>query len=107
PGAPTRGEGLWDEEADDGWDAAVSIFRNYGIKLEAERQARLAGRIAEADFCLRQVTFLEVAIDLASGDLFAFFRDMRRVGQPIIDIAETDASRILDDLRRVHFEECG
>lgn len=38
-----------------------NIFQKYMRKVVAEREARLAGRIVEADFTLRQVTCIEIA----------------------------------------------
>jgi hypothetical protein len=76
------------------------IVGKYCIKLGQEREARLAGRIAEADFYLRQLTWLEVAIDLASGDGLRLLREFRVDGRRLGDIAETPMSWLLGQVRR-------
>ncbi len=83
------------------------VVRKYQLKLEAEREARTHGRIAEADFYLRQVTWLEVMLDLGSGDGFAFLRDLRVAGHSPVDIAATPLSELLDAARRDHWVACG
>lgn len=78
----------------------LALLRKYFLKLQSERRARLEGRIAEADFYLRQASFFEVAIDLTTPDAYQALADARRDGVHLIDIAETDMSRLLDDVRR-------
>jgi len=85
----------------------AAILRNYMLKLGAERRSRLEGRIVQADYYVRQLTMLEVALDLVSGDGMAVLRDARRDGHALLDIAETPMSRLLDRIRRRHWEECG
>jgi hypothetical protein len=83
------------------------IFRNLLMRLRLEREARLAGRICEADFYVRQATFIEVALDLGS-DGFDFLRELRaRDGTGLLAIAETPMSRLLDDARRAHWAAMG
>ncbi|MGQ0588597.1 MAG: hypothetical protein ACT4N8_03560 [Sphingosinicella sp.] len=85
------------------------ILTKYLLKLEAEREARLAGRIVEADYYVRQLTWLEVALDLgglgehAVAMLMGLKRGERHAGQ----IAATPVSLLLDQLRRAYWEEEG
>jgi hypothetical protein len=84
------------------------IVHKYMLKLEAERRCRLEGRIAEADFYIRQVTMLEVSLDvLTGGDGMAVLKQAHRDGHDLLHIAETELSRLLDQARRLHWEECG
>lgn len=83
---------------------ARSIVGKYGLKVRAEREARLGGDVVAADFYLRQLTALEVALDLASGPLdtspFDLLGSLTRSGHDWIDIAETPFSEALDRERR-------
>ena len=84
------------------------IVHKYMLKLSEERRCRLAGRIAEADFYIRQVTMLEVSLDvLAKGDGMAVLKQARRDGHDLLTIAETELSKLLDQARRLHWEQCG
>jgi hypothetical protein len=83
------------------------LVDKYLLKLQRERAARLEGRVAEADFYLRQVTALEVALDVMSGDGMALLRDARLGGHGLLTIAETPLSKLLDEARRAHWEQCG
>ena len=58
-----------------------NIVRKYLGKVRMEREERLAGNIVAADFYLRQITFIEIGLDLAATemsisafDLLASFR---------------------------------
>lgn len=90
------------------------IVHNYFRKLDGERRARLAGDVAAADLYLRQLTWIEVALDIASsGGALAQFEKLRlkaAVGgwdcHPI-QVAETAASRLLDQARRIYWEASG
>jgi hypothetical protein len=94
-----------DDEADR--ELIESILHKYMLKLEREREARLAGRIAEADFLIRQVTALEVALDVVSGNAIERLHAARANGHLLIDVAETPITRLLDEARRAHWEACG
>lgn len=83
------------------------LVRKYVAKLEQERRARLEGRIAEADFYVRQITCFEVSLDMISGDGMAYLRDFRCQGHDLLHIAETEMSKLLDTARRLHWEQCG
>ena len=94
-------------EAAEAADWLQTFIRKYLIKVEAERAARVAGRIVEADFYLRQLSWLEAMLDLASTDGFAALRDFRESGRSAIDIAETPMSRLLGDVRRRVWAKAG
>lgn len=82
------------------------LLAKYRLKLQQERECRLAGRIVEADFYVRQLTFIEIGLDLGgradalhdlfrSGDLDVF----RTIGTPM--------SVLLDRIRRDYWREKG
>jgi hypothetical protein len=77
------------------------------IKLRQERRARLAGRVAEADLYVRQLTWLEVVVDVGTGDGMRVFQDLRLGGYDLVHIAETPMSRLLGRVRRAHWAEAG
>ena len=85
------------------------IFATYLMRLRKERRARLAGQIAEADLCVRQISWLEVVLDLLSGGLdpFALERFRTERGHHLIRVAETPLSRAMDDARREHWAAHG
>jgi len=93
-------------------EALQRFFRHYLSRIELERTARLAGRIVEADFYVRQVTFIEVMVDLVSGDGWGWLV-RARFGEPhaqavhLVSIAETAMSRLLDQARRDYWAEGG
>ena len=76
------------------------ILERYRRKLAAERKARLAGRIVEADFYVRQLTVLELALD-GAGDVKALIA-LLSSGDPgrALDIVATPMSLLLDKHRR-------
>ena len=92
-------------------DLLDNILRKYVLKVEHEREARLAGRIVEADFTLRQITCIEIALDLAALRLGTSGWDVigqARMGEhTIFSIAETRLSRHLDEARRAVWVEAG
>jgi hypothetical protein len=81
------------------------LARGIWIKLRDERKARLEGRIVAADFYLRQITWLEVALDLASDDSIRMWKELERAGTHVIHVAATPISRILDAARRLAWGE--
>lgn len=83
------------------------ILRLYKIKLEQEREARLAGQISAADFYARQVTFIEAWADLLGTGLFRELTEWREGGFHLREIVQTPMSRLLDHVRREHFAKCG
>ena len=81
-----------------------SICRKYFGKTRQEREERLAGDVVAADLYLRQMTFIEVGLDLAATDLgitaFDMLSSLQRDGHGWMRIAETPFSRALDAERR-------
>jgi hypothetical protein len=102
-----EGEGPADETAPLDDDLVIDLLTKYSLKLLQERTARHEGKIAQADFYLRQATFFEVAIDLASVDLFEALSNAQRGGHGVLDIAETPTTRMLDEVRRKFWEMTG
>jgi hypothetical protein len=86
-----------------------SIFMKYLLKLDAEREARLAGRIVEADLYVRQLTWLEVTLDLAGlGErAVEMFKNLERGGRHAGQISATPVSLVLDQLRRSYWQRAG
>jgi hypothetical protein len=75
------------------------ILVKYLMKLQAERDARLAGCIVEADYYARQLSWLEVVLDLGGRgpDL------LKRLKQGHLhpgDIVATPVSLLLEQIRR-------
>jgi hypothetical protein len=96
-----QGEGLSEDQK---WDLIHSIGVKFMKKVAQEREARLAGEIVAADFYLRQITMIEVTLDLASAG-FGFdpgevLRDLRRGEHGILEIASTPLTDWLDRARR-------
>jgi hypothetical protein len=84
-----------------------AILNLHMLKLREERDARVAGRIIEADFYLRQITILEVLLDTLHHDAIQLLTRFRRDGHLLFDIAETPFSRALLEARIAHWEACG
>ena len=83
------------------------LVHKYLLKVRQEREARLAGEIVAADYYVRQLTYIEVMLDLMGTDGFAVLNDFRAGDHHIIDIAETPFSRILGEVRRACWAEAG
>jgi hypothetical protein len=83
------------------------IMVRYLLKVESERKARLEGKIVEADFYLRQLTMIEVSLDLMSGDGFRLLHDFRVKRRHLVEIAETPFSKIMGDMRREKWAALG
>jgi hypothetical protein len=87
------------------------MVKLYLIKLQSERSARLEGHIAAADLYVRQATAIEVMMDLAAAgcglDVFEMINELKVEGTHFIHVAETPFSRILDEVRRMHWEALG
>lgn len=105
PPPPEEDEAEEDRRKEEWFDA---FLKKYLLKVGQERESRLAGRIVEADYYLRQLTHIEVMIDLASqGHGLDRLKDFRESGRHITDIAETPMSRILGQARRAQWAEIG
>lgn len=108
PPSRLRGVPPPDEEVpfteDQKLDLLESIFAKFMRKVEAERTARKAGKVAEADHYLRQVTFCEISFDLLSESLaldpWWALAHFRRSGHTVFELAETPLSHLLDEHRR-------
>jgi len=93
-------------------EALDGLCRHYLKRLGMEREARLAGKVVEADFYVRQVTVIEVWLDLLSDDAWRLLNDLRLDNAPfgrfrLIEVAETPMSRLLDEARREQWAEAG
>lgn len=104
-GMPPLSEEEWSDEAKEEW--LGGLVRRYLLKLGAEREARLGGRIAEADFYVRQLTHIEVMLDLVSGDGFDVLNRFRVDGLDLAEIAETPMSQLLGAARRAKWVQLG
>ncbi|HEX8224629.1 MAG TPA: hypothetical protein VF605_12500 [Allosphingosinicella sp.] len=91
----------------DALEVICAIVHKYRLKLEAERRCRLEGRIAEADFYLRQITMLEVSLDVVSGNGMEVLKRARLGDHGLLTIAETGWSVMLDNARRRFWEAMG
>ncbi|MEA3035752.1 MAG: hypothetical protein QOH04_1517 [Sphingomonadales bacterium] len=89
-------------------ELSETILMKYLLKLDAEREARLQGEIVVADFYVRQLTWLEVAIDLAGVGPRAveYLKGLKRGGRHAGDIVATPMSNLLAKLRRLYWEGC-
>ena len=118
PDAPFRALALMPDEAEEiGPEEALEIrvfadmieplIHRYLSKLKEERSCRLEGRIVEADFCVRQLTMIELALDLggAAGQLLARLKAPN--GMELVDIAATPFSVLLAGIRRDYWQEKG
>lgn len=93
---------------DQKWDMIEAIAAKFLRKVEAERAARTEGRIVAADFYLRQITFLEVmmelTIDRLGFDPHEVLSDIRRGEHGVLEIVGTPLAELLDRAR-CHFWE--
>lgn len=92
-------------------DAFEPVFGYYVQRLAMERRARLAGKICEADFYVRQITVSEIVLQLMAGgageDAIREMQRLRAGPHRLNSIAETVMSRLLDDLRREQWAALG
>lgn len=104
-GAGGADNGHPDLSEEEKWDLMSNIGVKFMRKVAAEREARLAGEIVAADFYLRQITFLEVTLDLMScrfgWDPQQVLRELRRGGHGPLEIASTWLSDWMDRSRRL------
>ena len=76
PLAPEPSEAEKAKEEDEWLDR---IITRYWLKLKGEREARLEGRIAAADYYVRQLTFIELVLDLGGRSLELLRRSLGRL----------------------------
>lgn len=82
------------------------ILTRYLQKLKAERQARLEGRIVEADFYVRQLTFIELVLDLG-GRMQEALAGLGSFSCEALGVSATPGSTLLERARRAIWEEKG
>lgn len=82
------------------------ISRRYLLKLRQEREARLEGRIVEADYYVRQLSWIEIVADIG-GNAQELIETLKRGGVDAIRIAATPMSAYLEKLRRLYWQEKG
>jgi hypothetical protein len=68
---------------------------------------RLAGRIVAADMYVRQLTHIEVMLDMLSEDGMKLISKFSAGEYKLVQIAETPLSRLLDEARRRKWAELG
>ncbi len=83
-----------------------AILKKYWHKLEAERVSRLAGRIVEADFYVRQLTSIEIILDLG-GKAQPLLETLKRRDVPALQVVATPATVLLEKYRRFYWQELG
>jgi hypothetical protein len=75
------------------------IMKRYIVKLKAERRARLEGRIVEADDYVRQLTCIELILDI--GGRTQLLLDNLRLGDlHLLKVSATPGSALLEKARR-------
>jgi hypothetical protein len=94
------------EKAKDEEEWLDGILQRYWLKLKGERRARLAGRIAEADYYVRQLTWIELCLDLGGRSL-ELLQALKRGGHDLLRITATPMSVLLDQVRRTLWREGG
>lgn len=82
------------------------IFKRYLIKLEGERTARLDGRIVEADFYVRQLTHIELILDVG-GRVQELLDGLSWDGLHLVQVSATPGSAYMEKLRRAYWLEKG
>jgi hypothetical protein len=87
-------------------EAIDKLIAFYAIKLGQERQARLEGRIVEADFYCRQLSWFEIVLCLGEGGL-RLLDALRTDGFGLMDVAATARSNHLEQVRRAIWREKG
>lgn len=86
------------------WELIHSIGLKFMRKVVAERRARLAGEIVAADFYLRQITHLEVILELTSKafgwNVYEVLSNLRRGDHHVTVIVNTELTDWMDRSRR-------
>ena len=93
------------------WELLHSVGLKFMRKVVAEREARLSGEIVAADFYLRQITFLEVMLEMTSKafgwDVHAVLTNLRRGDHHITEIVNTELTDWMDRSRRLWWAQEG
>ena len=82
------------------------IIRKYWLKVAAERKARREGRIVAADYYVRQLTYIEIVLEIG-GHAHTLLKDLHLGGRDYFDIVATPMSLLLDQCRRLIWKEGG
>ncbi len=83
------------------------VMRNYRIKVRAERQYRLTGQIVAADYALRQLTHIELILDIGGRSLELIDLWTRAPGMDGEEHFASKLSEHLEKIRRAAWEEAG
>lgn len=84
----------------------VDLLDRYARKLREERAMRLEGRIVEADYTVRQLSWLEIVFDLG-GQAMRIFELLRGGQRELLDVAATPMAELLGQIRRETWAEKG
>ncbi|HEX8224639.1 MAG TPA: hypothetical protein VF605_12550 [Allosphingosinicella sp.] len=84
----------------------VDMLNRYAGKLKEERAARLEGRIVEADYTVRQLTWLEIVFDIG-GQAMRILNLLRRDDRDLLQFAATPMAELLGSIRRDIWAEKG
>lgn len=103
PTPPEGQAGPAQDEMTDG-EFIKRVLRSYWIKLSQERECRLEGRIVEADFYVRQLSWLEVVLDIG-GNSIDVLNGLKRGGVNVMNIVATPMSLLLNSARRYYWAE--
>lgn len=84
----------------------VDMLDRYARKLREERTMRLEGRIVEADYTVRQLSWLEVIFDLG-GQAMRILKLLRGGEYAPLEVAATPMAELLGRIRRDIWAEKG
>lgn len=84
----------------------VDMLGRYTGKLREERSLRLEGRIVEADYTVRQLTWLELVFDIG-GQAMRILRLLRGDEGELLKVAATPMAELLGEIRRDTWAEKG
>lgn len=87
-------------------EAIDTLIAQYGRKLSQERKCRIEGRIVEADFYCRQLSWIEVVLCLSDG-CGKLLDGLHGGDFGPLDIAATALSNHLEQVRRAIWREKG
>ncbi|HYI47169.1 MAG TPA: hypothetical protein VEX35_01780 [Allosphingosinicella sp.] len=82
------------------------LVKLYAHKLQAERRARLAGRVVEADLHVRQLAYMEIVLAVG-GRAQQLLDEMKHGDLHLVQIVATPLSTLLERTRRAIWQEKG
>jgi hypothetical protein len=82
------------------------VFALYQLKLREERKCRLEGRIAAADFAIRQATWLELVLCLG-GKAMDVLKHIKAGDHELLRVVSNPMSELLGKVRRAYWLEKG